>query len=399
MKDSLFKKSLLRIYRKISKEKYRLEEKYTNVYVRYCRIKSKKVVFDNFGGKGYGDNPKYIAEEILQQNLKWDLVWLANDINDEFPKGIRVVQYGSLKARRELASAKVWIDNIRNSERPPKKQKQIYLQTWHGGFAIKKVEKAAEESLNKEYVTCAQKDGFETDGIISACEVQTKDYLENFWLNGKTEVLKIGQPRNDVMFIKDKEVMSYKVKNRFGILNETKIILYTPTFRDDFEVECYNIEPQKIINAFERKIGGLFVMFVRLHPNAQGQAKYLVYNDKVINATTYPDIQELYLAADYLITDYSSAAFDFSLLRRPVFLYVPDYEKYENLRGLNLRLEETPFILARTNEELVDKISDFSMEDYWKNFERFKEKFWKPYDNGTASKQAVQWIQKTNLTK
>lgn len=392
MKDSLLKRTLLQMYRKAKKGKIKLEEKYTKMYIEYCRINPQKLVFSNFLGKGYGDNPKYIAEEILRQGLKWDLIWLTNDLESEFPESIKVVKYGSLKAKRELASAKVWIDNVRNTDRPPKKEGQIYLQTWHGGFAIKKVEGAVQEFLNEKYVLCAQKDGKETDAIISACKVQTEDYSKNFWLDSGTEILEIGQPRNDFLFKEMQEQERDEVKKKLGISGSVNVVLYAPTFRDDLSLECYNINTELIKRAFENRFGGEFVILIRLHPNVQWQEKCFEFDNFVINATTYPDIQELYAIAEYLITDYSSSAFDFSLLKRPVFLYLPDYNKYKITRGLAIDLEETPFVLSKTNEELVETIEKFSEIDYWKEFEKFQKEYWVPYDVGNASVMAVKWI-------
>lgn len=399
MKDGLLKKVLLQMYQKIRKVKYRNEEIYTKIYIRHCRINPRKLVFENFGGKGYGDNPKYITEEILRQKLNWDLVWLTNEQENKFPQGVRVVKYGSLKAMRELASAKVWIDNIRNSERPPKKHGQVYLQTWHGGMGFKKVEKAVEASLNKNYILQAQKDGAETDAIISDCKLKSDIFLRDFWLKKDVKILETGQPRNDILFRTDKGEIRKKIKRYYGISNEAKIILYVPTFRDDLSIKGYDLDTQKVIECFQERFRIPFVFLMKFHPNVQIQEKCMEYNDKVINATKYPDIQELYLAADYLITDYSSTAFDFSIMCKPVFLYASDYKEYKRNRTMELKLEDTPFMLAETNNKLFENIMKFSFEEYQRKIEDFKENYWKPYDNGTASNQVVNWIKKECLTK
>ena len=88
------------------------------------KINPKKIVFDNFLGKGYGCNPKYIAEELIKQNVDCEMVWLVSDLNSEMPSKIRKVKYGSLKAYYELATAKVWIDNVRNYKGVEKKKDQ-----------------------------------------------------------------------------------------------------------------------------------------------------------------------------------------------------------------------------------------------------------------------------------
>ena len=75
--------------------------------------KKQKIVFVNFCGRGFGDNPKYIAEEILRQRLPWDLVWLVGDMSLDFPEGIRKVKYYSMRSKYELATAKVIISNAK----------------------------------------------------------------------------------------------------------------------------------------------------------------------------------------------------------------------------------------------------------------------------------------------
>lgn len=82
----------------------------TNKY--WLPLNKRKVVFDNFGGRGYGDNPKYIADELLKQDENLVLVWVVENMSTFVPKGVRKVWYGSWGAFFEWSTAKVWIDNI-----------------------------------------------------------------------------------------------------------------------------------------------------------------------------------------------------------------------------------------------------------------------------------------------
>lgn len=369
-----------------------VEDRYTKIYIRCCRIKRNKVVFDNFFGKAYGDNPKYIADEILHQNKKWDLVWLTNDPTVCVPAGIRTVEYGSFKAMREIASAKFFVDNVRNSQRPPKKHGQIYLQTWHGGLGFKKVEGAAEHMLSKSYVAAAKEDGRRCDAILSSCELQTTEYKQFFWLNKDAEILEFGTPRNDILF--DEKKASEKkraVRKIFHISDEKKIILYMPTFRDDGATDGYALDFKAILAAMKMRFCKEFVMLIRLHPNVQSQSSFIVYDDRLMNATKYPDVQELYMAADFLITDYSSAVFDFALLSKPAFLCSLDYEKYKQERGLNEVYESCPFPKAYSNNELIACIQSFCLKDYAKKMKEFL-RVWAPFECGEAAKRVAVWM-------
>lgn len=365
---------------------------YNRLYRKFCTVDKKKVVFSSYWGKGYGDNPKYITEEILKQGLDWDLVWQTNGNEESYPEGVRCVRYGSNEAMRELASAAMWVDNVRNSLYPAKKKNQIYLQTWHGGVSFKCVEKAAEKNLHPDYIRAAKLDGHISDGIVCACRIQKEDFQENFWLNPKTEILECGLPRNDVLFDKKAVADTYaRVRQHFGLKQDTRILLYAPTFRDDYSMEGYRLDFEGILAQMRSRFREDIVLVVRLHPNVQDQAGFIDYNDRILNGTTWPDAQELYMAADYMISDYSSSFLDFALLNRPVFLCMLDYEKYRTERGLNEVFEQCPFPRSYTNEQLLEVIGNFSEEKYWEDMAAFREK-WQPYDEGHAAKTIVSWM-------
>ena len=365
---------------------------YTRCVIKNGPIKRNKILFDNFFGKGYGDNPKYIAEEIHKQGLNWDMVWLLGDMSTPLPPYVRAVPYGSNQAKRELATAKVVVNNVRNSMRMPKKKGQVFLQTWHGGLGFKHVEGAAEEKLHPSYVESAKRDGAECDAIISACALQTEDYEKHFWLNPKTKILEVGQPRCDILFSANPLLLKNRICDAFNIPQNAKIILYAPTFRDNGSTEGYALNFKKVVAAFEAKFNTPCVVIVRLHPNAYKFQSAIEYDDKVINGSNYPDIQELYLASSVLITDYSSSAFDCSLLGIPVFVCALDYEQYREARGISHVFDQTPFPKAYSNTELIYQIERYNNELYAQSLELYKNTKWMPYDDGSAAKNTVNWL-------
>ena len=135
-----------------------------------CPICHNKIVFDNFSGAGYGAQPMQIAEELLKKNSTYELVWLSRDANIKVPEGIRVVSYYSWQACYEMATAKIWIDNVRNStilNLQRKRNKQVYIQTWHAGCWLKKVEGDVENILPPKYVKEAKYNSTLTDVILT----------------------------------------------------------------------------------------------------------------------------------------------------------------------------------------------------------------------------------------
>lgn len=355
-------------------------------------INRKKIVVSNFNGKGYGDNPKYIIEEINSRYNDFDIVWLLEDLSVSMPKNIKKVKIETLRSFYEYCTAKLWIDNVRNTWRPNKRKKQIYLQTWHGSFGPKLVEKEAESKLSKSYIRQAKRDGAMTDAIIASNQFQEDQFLRSFWLNKSVEVLRFGIPRNDILMKGLPTKKIFEIRKKLGIDSGKKIVLYMPTFRDDNSINGYIFDFEDIIRMFEKKFSESCVMLVRFHPNVQKNHRHLIkYSDKVIDGSIITDSQELLLISDFLISDYSSAPFDFILLNRPVFLYTSDYEEYVKQRGILSVFNILPFPKSNNKTELLDDILSFEQIDYLRTIGQFKKRM-NSYETGISSRMTVNWI-------
>lgn len=356
-------------------------------------VQNNKVVFDNFFGRSFGDNPKYIAEEILSENYGWDLVWLQQHPY-HLPKGIRGVKYGLIRSAYELATAKVIVSNVRNGVRVKKRPGQIYLQTWHSSSGSKRSEGDAAKQLNPAYIRAAKRDGADCDGIIAATKWMSQYYRKYFWLNPQTNILEYGLPRDDIFFDHRKAVQEQsRVRQFFGIRRGTRVLLYMPTFRDDGDTQCYQLDFNRILDGLEKKTNHPYVALIHLHPNVVHADSILKYDSRVINANDYPDTQELYFAANLMLTDYSSAPFDYYLLNKPVFLYTPDIAEYTGDRALNALFPQLPFPRANNEKELLAIIQNFDHNKYNDHVEAFKKKH-PDFNNGMASKKTVAWIKK-----
>lgn len=401
MKDSKLKKFLytvkiIPLYSKIlcmheNRKKVRKirRENPNRWYLKFLPIQKNKIVFDNFLGKGYGDNPKAIAEEIIRQNLAWDLVWLTKDYHKDMPKQIRQVKYGSSEAMREMASAKMWIFNVRNVKHPPKKKKQIYLQTWHGGFPLKLIEKQTEDTLSAAYVNSAKQDGNICNAILSSSSFFSKILENYFWLNDKTEILTFGVPSNDIWFQEEnKEKIKSDIIHRYNISENQKIILYAPTFRDSNSAEAYNLDIIRVIEAFNQKFLSDCVLLLRFHPNIQIDVSS-VCNDKIKDVSDYAVFDEILISSDVLISDYSGVIVHAIYLAKPTFIYASDIDEYS--RGFNSLYEELPCPKSLTNDKLVESILQFDDKEYANRCQKFIEKVGS-FNNGMASMKTVKWI-------
>jgi CDP-glycerol glycerophosphotransferase len=356
-------------------------------------IRKNKIVFLNFDGKGYGDNPKYIAEEFLRQNVSCKMVWLVRD-GSYVPSCIKEVDIDGLMAFYELSTAKIIISNCKSNIPfyyiKRKKKNQYYLQTWHGDFGPKYIEKEIEEVLPPDYVAASKADSAITDAIISGNKWFTSIIKESFWLPEQCNILEYGAPRNDVYFrgVEQKNIL----RQKFGFSLDEKILLYAPTFRDNGDVSSYNIDFERLRQCLNHLHGEEWKIVIKLHPNSANIAGLFRYNDSIIEGSSFEDQQELCMISDCLITDYSSIMADFMLMSKPVFLYVPDLEKYSDrttgrgLRDLYFRL---PFSLSRNQEELEARILEFNSKEYVEKLDAFMKVYYNTFDDGHASERVV----------
>lgn len=333
-------------------------------------VDKKKVFVSNFCGQGFGDNPKYIISELLNSSMDIEIYWAISDESklSTLPNNVKGVLCNSYSYIYHLTTAAIWIDNCRKEVRYKKKQ-QMYIQTWHGGAAGKKCERDVESKLSKNYVEISKKDGAATDLMISSDGFMTNLYHTSFWYNGP--VAETGYPRYDILFKEDHSEEIEKIRHFFNLKKGTSYILYAPTFRRDLNFDVYDIDYKRVIEAFEKRFNKKYVVLVHLHPNVATKFSQLEYNEQVINATVYPDMQELMAASDVLIGDYSSVNLEFALMRKPVFRFAVDVEEYRNDRDMYYGMDEYPYSLAENNNQLIKNISEFDEQQYLERLEKF----------------------------
>ena len=368
-------------------EKKLLDGLYNNFYTD--SIQNNKILFINMKGMGYGCNPKYITQKLIELDTdkKLDIVWAVSDKTDEFPSEVRTVEYESLDYYHELTTAHVWVDNMRKNSDIRKREGQYYIQAWHGAAPIKKVEKDAEDVLPDYYIANAKRDSEMADLFISGSEFYTDLYRSSFWYSG--EIMRTGLPRQDVFF--KKEGIREKVYHYYGIDNELSMVLYAPTFRKDYSNEYYDLDIAKVVSALEKRFQSKFICAVSKHPDNRYMNYFFDRNVKCLGGERCPDLQELLEAADVLITDYSGCMYDYSVTKRPVFLYQRDYDSYLKDRNFYIPMKDLPYIKAASNEELVEKIAAFDADHFLKRLSQFMELMGN-YDDGNASEKVVKRI-------
>lgn len=355
-------------------------------------VRRNKIVFTSYYGRGYSDNPKAVADELLRRGEDLDLVWLAKDPHSAgVPDGVRAVQYDTMAAIRELSTACVWVDNCRKGARR-KKAGQYYMQTWHG-FALKRIERDVADKLNtpenRSYATYAQRDARQTDVIVSDSAFMTNIYQNSFWYDGPVELY--GAPRNDILVHPPKDAQA-RVRRALHLPEGCRLLLYAPTFRADGSLDAYSLDYRAACDACGQRFGGQWIALVRLHPHVMARAKDLKFDNRTtFDATAFDDMQLLLAACDAVITDYSSLMFDFALTRRPCFQFATDIDAYKNDRNFYFPIDETPFPLAKSNAELARCIASFDEAAYQRDVAAFFERMGICVD-GKASARCADWI-------
>lgn len=371
------------------------------------KVEKDKIFFMHYNDV-YQCNPAYIADEIIRQGLRYDIVFAAskkqmNQFPLPFPPEVRVVRRNSLEHFYEMATAKVWVDNAVCFpwSYVPKKKDQFYINTWHGSMGLKRIDPSSVKS--KRWIRAAKIAGQITNVMISNSTFETMVYRTTYWKDPKVKVLEWGHPRNDILFCNDekKREIKRKICEFFEIEEDVNLILYAPTFRDARTLDVYDIDYNRVLEAARARFGGEWKIVNRYHFKVAEKlagVKAVKNNPDILKGNTYPDIQELMAVCDIGITDYSSWICDFVLTGRPGFIYANDLDAYKDERGFYYPLSSTPFPIAENNDQLEANILAFDEEKYAADKEEFL-KARGSKEDGHAAERVVSLIKKVMTEK
>lgn len=348
--------------------------------LRIFPIQKNKVVVSIYTGKRYDDNQKFMMEELHKLCPETDIVWVKDPQYEyELPEWIRPVRWRSWRWLYEYATAKIWTNNCTERDYFVKRKGQLYVQTWHGGLGIKKVASdiTGERAKRLKQTTFFKNASDMADVYISNSDHLSVIYRRAFKYHGP--IWKCGYPKND-MLVNGNQEFGRKARKELNIPEGNKVLLYAPTWRLRFaekhyvDMNVYNIDMQRLKQALTEKFGGEWTMLIRFHPTllrlyVKG---YQEAHPDVLDVTDYPDMQSLLMATNVTISDYSSCIFDAALRRIPCFTYATDFDQYKNEEcGVYYEMEELPFPYATNNDELVQNVKAFDMEDYLKKWDAF----------------------------
>ena len=374
----------------------------------FRKIDDRLVYFQTFSGRGYSDSPKAMYEYMLQapEYSDYRFVWSFREPEKYafLENGrTRLVKFRTREDNIALRTAKYWISNYRMLDHQHPRREQIYVQCWHGtplkrlGYDLESSDNVMNSGaeIRNKYRTDAKKFSY----LLSPSPFCTEKFA-SAWNLVKTKqthkIIEEGYPRNDRLINSTPEERS-ELRKQLGV-NDKKVILYAPTWRDNQHTsgEGYTYKTEVNFDKLQKDLGDEYVILFRAHYLVANSFDFEKYNGFVRDVSSYSDINELYIAADILVTDYSSVFFDYANLRKPIIFYMYDLEQYANeLRGFYISLEELPGPIVRDENALLEAVRAC---DEWtpnKKYDDFCAKY-NPKDDGHASERVLKRIIKKN---
>ena len=375
---------------------------YKRVFLR-LPVKKTRIVFVSSLGRNYTGSPRAVYEEMVREGLdkRYECIYVIQNVNTPMPGEVKKVKKGRVNYYLALATAGVWISDTRLPDSIKKRKETVYIQTWHGtplkklALDMTQVQMSNGQSI-EEYHESFRNNAATWDYLVAQNPFSEETFRRCFAFTGK--VLRCGYPRNDVLFSGNTKENIERIKKELGIPTGKKVLLYAPTWRDNayFGLGKYKFATELDFDRMKETLADEYVMIVKYHYLVQEKVDWSAYKNFVYTCPAEYDIAELYLAADALITDYSSVMFDYSILKRPMFFFAYDLEQYKNdLRGFYFDfLAQAPGPVVQTTESLITAICETKPEEYAERYAQFCERY-NPWDNGTASAQIVELVKKT----
>lgn len=339
------------------------------------KINKNKITYISYKSNELPENMKLISRKVEKINPDIEQVFLTmkytNTLLNKFKYAFELLK----QAYNIKTSAAVIIDanNFVISNIKCKGTKVI--QVWHASGAIKKFGhdyKRKYEIKNYDYMIA---------GSSTAIE-----YMSSAFNMRKDQVVPLGYCTTDLLFNKNK-VEKYKKEMyiKYPYLEGKKVVLYAPTFRGEgiYDKDFIKIDLKKIAT----EIGEEYVVISKLHPIIEDRK--VETSERVYNLS-YESIYKLFSITDILVSDFSAIIYDFSILEKPILLYVPDLDEYSKNRGMYVDYKKfAPGKVVYNENQLVDAINN--KEFYIDKVKKLKEEFF-DYKDGKSSERVAKFI-------
>ncbi|MFE7900568.1 CDP-glycerol glycerophosphotransferase family protein [Streptomyces sp. NPDC057424] len=350
-------------------------------------------VFSAYWNRGFACNPAAIAAKLAELAPQIHAVWVVTEENAALlPPGTDHVVPGSRRYWEVLATAKYLVNNVNFANAVVKRPDAVHVQTHHGtplkrmGIDQMAFPAAAQGLDFRALLERIDKWDFSVSANRHTTRMWERAYPSRY------VSLDHGYPRNDIYYTAGADDIR-TVRDRLGIAPGRRAVLYAPTHRD-YEAGW---TPRLDLAALADRLGEDTVLLVRGHYFYGGAASPLTNlrrTGRIIDVSSYDPVEELCLAADALVTDYSSIMFDYANLDRPIVIYADDWETYRTTRGVYFDLmAEAPGPVARTQQELTEILTTEAWRDEnaAKTRTVFRRRFCE-YDDGRAAERVVRRV-------
>lgn len=339
------------------------------------------ILFSSFGGKKFDDSPRAIYDAMINDRRfdKYEIVWAFHTPEKYIIKRGKKIKTDTIKYFITALKARCWISNSAIERGLNFKGKNTYyLNTWHG-TPIKVMGSDIPAENNTE-----------DSKFVNRVDLRTAQstYEVNIFsrvFNTETEKFLIcGLPRNDVLLDRSRETKQLMMR-KIGLPENKKVILYAPTFREyerDSTLNCILAPPMDFIK-WRKKLGEEYVLLIRAHYEVTKVLNIVEDDGFVFDVSDYTELNDLMLASDMLISDYSSIFFDYSILDRPMLCFTYDYEQYKLKRGLYFDIREDLIGGAITEDDLLDLIKHPPIGEVMKRVRQFRNKYVESYGSAT----------------
>lgn len=354
-----------------------------NILAPFFPVKKGRIVFDSYLGEQYSCNPKAIYEYLLNVNSEnFEFIWAFKE-PEKFDfltnnKNTQICKYRSLKHKFYSFTAQMIVFNFHRTNEMPSRRGQIRLQTWHGGGCYKKTGKGIGYNSKIHNWVLEQQSKYDITHYISSSRFFTDEVIRSQY-NFNGNILSIGMPRNDLFFFDNASVRDC-VREKLNIPKDSFAVLYAPTYRDN-GTRLDPLDVKGIAESINKRFGENAVILYRAHRFTENPD-----TENTLDVSAYPEMQELLLACDMLISDYSSSIWDFSITEKPCLLYTPDLDEYEKMRGFDKDIYSWGFPVCKDNKELQSGILNFDEEKFKSDMSKHHRDLGS-FETGTACEQ------------
>lgn len=344
-----------------------------------------RIVYNSFRGR-YSCNPRAVFENLRERRPDWRHTWLVDpERAADFPPDVEAVPYGGAESAAVLEDAALVVSNDHLGFDWDKPAGTVYVQAWHG-TPLKRIHHDVRWAPEGR-LAALDLDVARWDHLLSPNAASTPRLRDAFRFAGP--IHETGYPRNDVLRSARAERVRAEVRARLGVAEGTTAVLYTPTWRDD--VVFAGDGPDFTLALDPERLGPDHTLLVRTHSMVTGRPGG-ADGGRLVDVSRYPDVGDLYLAADVMITDYSSTMFDFAVTGKPLLFYAYDLDDYrDRLRGFYFDLaEDPPGPVLRTQDEVFDALADLPGVEgrYREAYARFRASYCS-LEDGHATERVV----------